>query len=139
MKLPVRQRGQTLILLGAWLFFGGGATTALLVYDRSPSEIRKVIKQVVTDEDRQKAILSDIRDWESGQETRDEIVSEGRERLLKALRKQDTRRSEVEPILSSLDATLTSMDREFLDLRFKVKSQVTSAEWARIIARPARE
>ena len=138
MRMPFQQRGQTLILLGAWLFFSGGATSALLVYDRPASEIRKVMKQVITDGDRQKAILADIHQWESGQKTRDELVSDYRERLLKAFRNRGTQRSEVEPILAGLDSTLSAMDREFLDLRFKVKGQVTRAEWARIVAEPNR-
>jgi hypothetical protein len=138
MKVPCRQRGQTLILLGAWLFFSGGATSALLVYDRPTSEIRKVIKQVVTDERRRKSILSDIHQWESRQETRDELVSEYRERLLKAFRSQGTQRSEVAPILTGLDSTLSAMDRDFLDLRFKVQGQVTRDEWAGIVAQPNR-
>ena len=138
MKSPFRQRGQTLILLGAWLFFGGGATSALLVYDRPASQISKSIKQVITDEVRQEAIMSDISQWKSGQKLRDERVSEDRERVLKALRDRDTPRFEVEPILSGVDTALSAMDREFLDLRFKIKGQVTREEWARIVARPNR-
>jgi hypothetical protein len=30
------------------------------------------------------------------------------------------------------------MDRNFLDVRFRVKEQVTSAEWAQMVARPDR-
>ena len=133
MRAPVRERGQALILLGAWLFFGGGATTALLVYDRPPSEIKKVIKQVITDEGRRGKILSEIRQWESGQESLDERVSAYRKELLKSFRNKGAQRSDVEPILARLDVNLQEMDRNFLDLRFKIKEQVTSAEWARIV------
>jgi hypothetical protein len=36
-----------------------------------------------------------------------------------------------------LDNTLAVMDREFLDLRFRVKGQVSSEEWSRIVAGPS--
>ena len=136
MRGPCRERGQILILLGMWLFFGGGASTAVVVYDRPPSEVKKAIKRVVTDSARRDAILSDISRWESGQKKHNEEVAAARERLLEALHRRDTQRIEVEPTMSRLDAIFLEMDRNFLDLRFRVKEQVTSAEWAAIVARP---
>ena len=138
MTAPARERGQILILLAAWLFFGGGASSALVVYDRPASEVKKAIKRVITGASRRDMILSDISQWESGQEKQDEQVSEDREKLLKTLRRKDAQRSEVEPIMAKLDETFLEMDRSFLDLRFRVKEQVTSTEWAEIVARPNR-
>jgi len=132
-----RQRGQVLILLGLWwLLFGGGAASALVVYDRSESETKKMIERVVRDERRKDAILTDIDRWESRQEQRDKEVAAQREQLLKILRRKDTRRSQTEPLTARLDATLLEMDQSFLNLRFRIKERVTSAEWAEIVARP---
>ena len=138
MMAPTRERGQILILLAAWLFFGGGASSALVVYDRPASEVKKAIKRVITGASRRDVILSDISQWESGQEKQDEQVSEDREKLLKTLRRKDAQRSDVEPIMAKLDETFLEMDRSFLNLRFRVKEQVTSTEWAEILARPNR-
>ena len=138
MTARTRERGQILILLAAWLFFGGGASSALVVYDRPASEVKKAIKRVITGASRRDVILSDISQWESGQEKQDEQVSEDREKLLKTLRRKDAQRSDVEPILAKLDETFLEMDRSFLNLRFRVKEQVTSTEWAEILARPDR-
>jgi len=138
MMTPLRERGQVLILLAAWLFFGGGASSALVVYDRPASEMKKAIKRVIADDGRKDAILSYLSDWKSGQKKQDKEVSADREELLKALRRKETQRSELEPTMAKLDATLAEMDRNFLDLRFRVKHQVTSAEWAEIVARPDR-
>ena len=134
MAIP-RERGQVLILLAAWLFFGGGAASALVVYDRPVSDVKKAIKRVITSVDRRDVILSDLRQWESGQKKQDKEVSAGRDDLLKILRRQDAQRSEAEPIIAKLDETFLEMDRDFLDLRFREKDQVTSAEWAEIVAR----
>ena len=133
-----RERGQVLILLAAWLFFGGGAASALVVYDRPVSEVKKAIKRVITSAERRDVILSDLKQWESGQEKQDKQVSAGRDDLLKILRRQDAQRSEVEPVIAKLEETFTEMDRDFLDLRFRVKDQVTSAEWAEIVARDSK-
>ena len=138
MMAPPRERGQILILLAAWLFFGGGASSALVVYDRPASEVKKAVKRVITGASRRDVILSDISQWESGQEKQDEQVSENREKLLKTLRRKDAQRAEVEPIMAKLDETFLEMDRSFLNLRFRVKEQVTSTEWAEILARPDR-
>ena len=139
MMVPPRQRGQILILLAGWLFFGGGASSALVVYDRPAKEMKKVIKRVITDADRRDVILSDLSRWKSGQKKLDKEASSDRKELLKTLRRKDAERSEAEPIMTKLDETFLKMDRNFLDLRFRVKEQVSSAEWAEIAARPSRE
>jgi PIN domain nuclease of toxin-antitoxin system len=129
------EHGQVLILMAAWLFFAGGASSALVVYDRPASETKKAIKRVIIDDERKDEILSYISYWESVQKTRDKKVSADREQLLKTLRRKDAQRSELEPIMAKLDATFVAMDRDFLDLRFRLKGRVTSAEWADIVAR----
>ena len=137
MNLP-RERGQVLILLAAWLFFGGGAASALVVYDRPVSEVEKAIKRVIANVERRDVILSDLSQWESGQKKQDKEVSAGRDELLKILRRQNAQRSEAEPIIAKLDGRFLEMDRDFLNLRFRVKDEVTSTEWAEIVARDSR-
>jgi hypothetical protein len=138
MKVRPRERGQVLILLGIWLFFGGGAASALVVYDRSPKETKKVVKRVITDDGRRDVILADISQWEKNLKRQDKEVNGGRKELLEILRRKEAVRSEVEPITAKLDRTFLEMDRNFLDVRFRVKEQVTSAEWAQMVARPDR-
>ncbi len=133
-----RQRGQTLILLAAWLYFSGGASTALVVYDRSASDTKKAVKSVITDVVRRDPILYDISQWDSNQATQDKMVGQDRKELLKTLRQKDAKRSDVELLTAKLDERLLSMDRDFLDLRFRLKQQVTSAEWSAIVARSDR-
>jgi hypothetical protein len=137
MSLP-RERGQVLILLAAWLFFGGGAASALVVYDRPVSEVEKAIKRVIANVERRDVILSDLGQWESGQKKQDKEVSAGRDELLKILRRQEAQRSDADPIIAKLDETFLEMDRDFLDLRFRVKDQATRPEWAEIVARDSR-
>jgi hypothetical protein len=139
MMVPPRERGQILILLAGWLFFGGGASSALVVYDRSASEMKKVIKRVIPDAGRRDVILSDLSRWKSGQKKQDKEASSDRKELFKTLRRKDAERSDAEPIMAKLDETFLKMDRNFLDLRFRVKEQVSSAEWAEIVTRPNRE
>jgi hypothetical protein len=138
MMAPPRERGQALILLAAWLFFGGGAASALVVYDRPASETKKAVKREIADVGRRDLILSDIDQWASGQKKRDKEVRANREELLKTLRRKSTQRAEVEPMLARLDGTCLEMDRKFLDMRFRLKEQVTSAEWSEIVTRASR-
>ena len=138
MTIPDKQRGQALILLAMWLFFGGGASSALVVYDRPVSEMKKAIEHVIPDSERKDAIESAIGQWEYVQEKHTEQVSDNREELLKLMRRKDARRSELEPIMAKLDKSFLVMDWDFLNLRFRVKGQVSSAEWAEIVAPPRR-
>lgn len=135
MRVAPRQRGQILILLAAWLFFGGGASSALIVYDHPVSEMKKGVEHAIAAGDRRDAILSAIDTWESVQETRSKEVSENREELLKLMRRKDAQRSQLEPLMAKLDKTFFVMDWDFLNLRFRVKEQVTRTEWADIVAR----
>ena len=138
MTFPRAERGQVLILLAAWLFFGGGAASALVVYDRPVSELKKAIKRAIADSGRREVILSNISVWEAGQKQKDKKVSAAREELFKTLRRKDAPRSEAQPLMAKLDETLVEMDQSFLNLRFRVKAQVTSAEWAEMVARDNR-
>jgi hypothetical protein len=134
MNVAREQRGQVLILLAAWLFFTGGAASALVVYDDSGKDTKKAIKRIIADEDRKDAIMSYIDYWQSGQAMRDKRVDASRDELFKALRRQDVTRAELEPTLKQLDVTFVEMDRDFLDLRFRLQARVTRGEWAEIIA-----
>lgn len=134
MRACPQERGQALILLAAWLFFGGGASTALVVYERPASDVKKAIKRVIPDGNRREAMLSDIDKWEALQEQEDKQVRNDRERLMDILRRKDSPRSAVDPILGQLDERFSQMDRRFLDLRFRLKEQVTSTEWAELVA-----
>jgi hypothetical protein len=96
--------------------------------------MKKVIKRVIPEAGRRDVILSDLSRWKSGQKKQDKEASSDRKELLKTLRRKD-----AEPIMAKLDETFLKMDRNFLDLRFRVKEQVSSAEWAEIVARPNRE
>jgi hypothetical protein len=138
MTVPNKERGQALILLAMWLFFGGGASSALVVYDRPVSEMKKASAHVLPDGDRKDAVESAINQWEYVQQKHNEEVSRNREELLKIMRRKDARRSELEPIMAKLDKRFLVMDWDFLNLRFRVKGQVTSAEWARIAPPPKR-
>jgi hypothetical protein len=93
---------------------------------------------VITDVDRRDVLLSDLGQWKSDQKKQDKQASAARKELLKTLQRKDAERSDVEPIMAKLDETFLNMDRNFLDLRFRVKEQVSSAEWAGLVARPDR-
>lgn len=132
---PVRtQRGQVLILIAAWVFFTGGAVSALVVYGDSGADTKKAIKRVITDRSRERELLSYIDYWENGQEGRDKKVIKDRDEVFEALSRKDGSRADVEPILKGMDTTFAEMDRDFIELRFRLKEHVSKEEWAEIIS-----
>ena len=46
-------------------------------------------------------------------------------------------RNRLPPQVAKLDKKFVVMDWDFINLRFRVKERVTSAEWAKIVARPS--
>ena len=137
MKIRAQERGQILILMGAWLLLTGGASSALLVYERPASEVERAVKRALPESERRDRILIAIKRWESTQTLRDEMVSEDRELLLDALRRRETERDQVTQFTRKLDTSFAAMDQDFLDLRFRIRQEVTSSEWAAIVAQPA--
>jgi hypothetical protein len=135
---PRRERGQVLILLGMWLFFGGGTSGALIVYDRPVSELKESVEHVIPKGSQRDALESNIATWEYVQKLHVEAVDEDREQLLKLLRRKDTQRADLDPLLTKLDKRFVIMDWDFLNLRFKLKEKVSSEEWARIVVRAER-
>ncbi len=134
-----KERGQVMILLAAWwLLFGGSGSSALVVYDRSASDIKKAVKRVIPGGERRDAILTRLSQWESVQEKHDEKVTADRKELLELLQRQQTQRSDLDPLLARLDKTLLVMDWDFLNFRFRVKEQATEAEWAALVGSPDR-
>ena len=136
MRPPSRQRGQVLILLGMWLFFGGGASSALVAYEHPASELKAGVERAIVDVERRKAILSEVDYWEESQEKKSKDVNGNRDDLLKIMRNQNAQRSDLEPFMATLDKSFVVMDWNLLHLRSRVKAQVTSAEWAEIVAPP---
>ncbi len=136
MSGPHKQGGQILILLAGWYFFFGGSASALLVFDRSVKETKQVIERVIPDGDRKEAILSIIKQWQSSQKKLDKRVGADREDLIDLLRRKDATRAEADVVMTKLDQTFAQVDKNFLDLRFAVKQQVSAKEWVPLVARP---
>ena len=127
-------RGQVLILLATWLFFGGGAASALVAYG-AVDPMGAAVKRALPKGERREAILADIRMWEAVQKHRDGIIAGDRDAILDILRRRDAQAEGVEPVAARLDASIGVMDREFLDLRLRVRGKVTREEWASISSR----
>ena len=132
MTLLGTQRGQTLILLATWLFFAGGAASTLVVYDPATKQLEKAIKRVITDEQRKSELLTEVKMWRAVQKSRDGQVSDDQKELIKMLRRQATQQPDLTPVITRLDTQFAAMDRDFLDLRFRLRGQVSKEQWAQI-------
>jgi hypothetical protein len=124
------QRGQVLILLAAYLFFGGAASTVLLYnHGYSPRELKKAVKNVVTDEARRNAAQSEISYWSKALEAQTKDLGKTQKQIVKLARQHDATRLEADRIAANMDQSIRKMDRSFLDARFQLKGQLTEVEW----------
>jgi hypothetical protein len=126
----VPQRGQILILLAAYLFFGGAASTVLL-YNQgySPRALKKAVASVVTDESRRNAAQSEISYWSKALKAQNKDLGKAQKKMVKLARQHDATRAEADSIVANMDDSILRMDRSFLDARFQLKGQLTQAEW----------
>jgi uncharacterized UPF0160 family protein len=126
----VPQRGQILILLAAYLFFGGAASTVLL-YNQgySPRALKKAVASVVTDESHRNAAQSEISYWSKALKAQNKDLGKAQKKMVKLARQHDATRAEADRIVANMDDSILRMDRSFLDARFQLKGQLTQAEW----------
>ena len=126
----VPQRGQILILLAAYLFFGGAASTVLL-YNQgySPRALKKAVANVVTDESRRNAAQSEISYWSKALKAQNKDLGKSQKKMVKLARRHDATQAEADRIVANMDDSILRMDRSFLDARFQLKGRLTQAEW----------
>jgi hypothetical protein len=129
MTAAPRQRGQVLILLAAYLFFGGAASTLVLYLGYSPRELKKAVASVVTDVSRKDAAQSEIAYWAKLLKSQNKDLAKSQKKFLKLARRHDATRAEADLMTANMDAPIRQMDSRFLDARFRIKEHLTQAEW----------
>jgi len=125
-----------MIILILFLFGGGGAFTILTsVQGHTPKEITKVIKKEVVDERRQDAALAAVKDWGKADKAQDKALAKARKGLLKLVTQDDAKLSDTTEFTAQIDAAIHETDKNFLDMRFALKAQLTKAEWDAAVVR----
>ena len=125
-----------ILLLLSYIFGGGGAATILSsVQGHTPSEIKKVIKKEVADEKRQDAALAAVKDWGKADKAQDKALAKARKELLKLVTQDDAMLSDAAEFTAQIDAAIHATDKNFLDMRFALKAQMTKAEWDAAVVR----
>lgn len=124
-----------ILLILSQLFGGGGAATILTyVQGHTPKEIRKVVKQEVADESRRDAALAAVDAWGKADKQQDKTLAKAHKGLLKLVTQDGARLADTAEFTAQIDAAITESDRNFLDMRFALKGQLTQAEWDAAIA-----
>jgi len=113
-----------LVALLTLLFLGGGSTNAILEY---VADSRPLIKEAVVDESRQKAALATLKEMKAQQKSYNKLVK-GTVKELKSRLETDSGATGEEFWEEYFTAKQAS-DEEMLDLRFKLRDQLTREEW----------
>lgn len=135
MKYMAGQRGQVLIILLGYLFLGGAATSiTTFVKGNSPRDLVKRVETVVSDKMRQGDIVTLIDNWEKAHDTFQKQVKKEREVLLERLTSYSATKQDAMRAADKLNLYIDEDDQSFLDLRFKMKAQLSRDEWNKIWA-----
>lgn len=120
-------------LLGV-LFLGGGGS-ADYIYTLF-SMAKDDVKTYVVDEDRQKAALGTIKEMNKRQKAMDKARKQSKKTLKKDLKSD-------RPVAEAVDATweryfndTADFNQDLIELRFKLRDQLTREEWAQVFAAP---
>jgi hypothetical protein len=122
------------ILIGLYLYFGGGQATALAPQFK---EAETNIKKDVRDEARRKQALEIVGQMKSTMAD----LTKGQEKSAKSVQAALSKREATPDELHAVAAPLLAEDKQvrerMLDLQFQLRNVLTAAEWAEIYPKPA--
>ena len=136
MKNIAKQRGLVLVVLLGAMFLGGAAVSGTtFVKGISAKDIKKTIKEVVTDEIQRKETVSLIDEWKKeGKKYRKQVKNEQKE-LLKVLKSFSASRDVMQQAAKKLNDSIENEDRAFLDVKMGIREKLTEEEWKHFWAR----
>lgn len=117
-------------LLIGYLFLGGGGGGGLWYLGGvTPHQLQKGLEKVVPDKDSRKPIAETVDLIEKESKYLDSERKKLEKEVLAALKRHDTPAAQFHAFEEQADAINASANRNLLDLRFKLRSQLSESQW----------
>jgi hypothetical protein len=117
-----------LITIITILFFAGGSSSMGLLYDFG--DTKKLVKTYVVDDERKDAALDVVKEFKARGKAENKNIKELSKQVKNSLTDNEGVDAQVEYLGQEfLDSTRVYY-KDLLDLRFKLRDQFTSEEWA---------
>jgi len=119
-----------LIALFTILLLGGSATGMLDFI----ADSQDTVKVVMEKDDRRKEVLATLKETKKRTEAHNKMVKGASKDLSKTMSGDEGTEADIDAIWQGYFASRADYNRDMLDLRFKLKDQMTREEWQQVFA-----
>jgi len=117
------------LLIGYLFLAGGGGGGLWYLGGLTPHQLQKELEKVVSDKDTRKPIAETVNLIEKESKNLDSERKKLEKEVLAALKRHDTPAAQFQAFEERADSINASSTRNLLDLRFKLRSQLSEAQW----------
>src|SRR5215469_8239550 len=117
------------LLIGYLFLAGGGAGGLWYLGGLTPHQLQKELEKVVPDKDSRRPIGETVELIEKESKTLDGERKKLEKEVLAALKRHDTPATQFRAFEEQADAINANANQNLLDLRFKLRSQLSESQW----------
>ena len=129
-----RQRGQVLIIIFGAMLLGGGLAAGVFTSGTTLKDMKKEIKQLDLDADREKQALDVLEGWKDAVKPTMKANEKRVDEFFSLLEKQHTPAATLEALFAEQYGDATEAEARVLMLRDELRTTLTKDEWARVFA-----
>ncbi len=127
-----RQRGQVLIIIFGAMFLGGGLAAGVFSSGTAVKDMKKEIKQLDLDADREKQALDILEGWNDAVKPMWKANEKRVDEFFSLLEKQHTPAATLEALFVEQSGDAAEAEVKILMLRDELRATLTRDEWARV-------
>ena len=117
------------------LLFLGGSSSAVLAY---VADSQDAVKAAVIEDDRRKAALGTLKEMKAVAKRQSKMARKTTKELKPYVGDQASDDADVEALWDGYFERMQVADQEMLDLRFKLRDQLSREEWEQVYGKPSR-
>lgn len=122
-----------LIALMTLLFLGGGSSTAVFDF---VTETQPAVKASVDDDERRRAAVETVKEMKALAKGQSKALQKAVKELKPYVGDLDADDAKLEAFWQSYFDRARTADEQMLDLRFKLRDQLTREEWQQVFGQP---
>ena len=129
-----RQRGQVLVIIFGAMLLGGGLAAGVFTSGTALKDMKKEIKKLDLDADREKQALDILKGWKEAVEPGWKAHEKRVDEFFSLLEKQHTPAATLEALFAEQSGDAAEAEAKVLMLRDELRTTLTRDEWARVFA-----
>lgn len=129
-----RQHGQVLIIIFGAIFLGGGLAAGVLSSGTALKAMKKEIKALELDENREEQALDILDRWKKAAKPVMKTHSKRSDEIIKLLEEQHTSGAALKGLFSKQTSEMQDAEDQILMIRDELRTVLSKDEWGRLFA-----